>query len=582
MTEFPTAVQPPGGASYNAPLLNFAQFLNWPNDYYQGVFNSQQQQANQQRQQLGDQDIQLNQQRIAQGQRQAQLAQAFPNGLPTDPRTGAIDYGAVAKTLAKFGDVSDAVTMLQSQPPPLSPMFGGQGGTAPTPAPQGQPISAPAKPLPPPAANAPQGDSGQNTITSIVTDRLPSQNQTTGATIGKIAEVMGLDPNADLTPGQVKRAQGLLQKYAPDIAGASPASGGSNLPPSANAGTPAPSASAAAPQPAPNGAPSQPQNEPHPIGSQVPLPRGFTDPQQAALALRAEAARLSGNSRAAGQVAELNNWAARIEESVKPIGIRPGETLVDPRTGQPVYQGNQPTLSPQAVQDAAERYLQTGQFPPSMGRGVQGNADRNAILEEANRLATDRGINPAELPQKWQQFKAQQVAIQRFTSGPQGNTIRSFNVLVDHLDTLTDAADALKNGNMRIFNRAAQTWAANTGGTAPTNFDGVKALVGDEIVKAVVGSAGALADREEVKKDLDRASSPKQLAELIDHYKRLALGQLRGLRKQYETSTGQKNFGDMLLPGTLAALGGNDGKGGQPDADSWVTLPNGAKIREVK
>ena len=255
-----------------------------------------------------------------------------------------------------------------------------------------------------------------------------------------------------------------------------------------------------------------------------------------------------------------------------------GKTLLDPKTGQPIYQGNQPSLSPDAINAAAERYLETGQLPPNMGRGVQGSATMSAIQNHAAEIAQQRGIDMGALPQKWQQFKAQQVAIQRFTSGPQGNTIRSFNVLVDHLDVLNDAAAALKNGDNRMLNSFRQTWAANTGSTAPTNFDGVKALVGDEIIKAVVGGAGALADREEVKKDLDRASSPKQLAELVEKYKKLALGQLNGLRKQYETSTGQKNFGDMLLPGTLKALGGSEGKGSAevqvtPDGFSWKVVP---------
>jgi hypothetical protein len=63
----------------------------------------------------------------------------------------------------------------------------------------------------------------------MVTDKLPSQNLTTGQTILKVADLMGIDPNADLTPGQQRRAQGLIARYAPDIAG--PAGGGGNMPP---------------------------------------------------------------------------------------------------------------------------------------------------------------------------------------------------------------------------------------------------------------------------------------------------------------------------------------------------------------
>ncbi|WP_339468000.1 hypothetical protein, partial [Pseudomonas lurida] len=84
-----------------------------------------------------------------------------------------------------------------------------------------------------------------------------------------------------------------------------------------------------------------------------------------------------------------------------------------------------------------------------------------------------------------------------------------------------------------------------------------------------------------------RASSPQQLAQLVDKYKKLALGQLHGLQKQYETSTGLKNFGDMLLPGTLKALGGAtdekkaDAGAGTVSKDGWVvvTAPNGKKAR---
>jgi hypothetical protein len=603
-------VSAPAGASYSAPLLSFQQFSNWAaDDPYQKVRD--------------EQSKKLNEQRIQAGQQQQDIAKTFQGGLPRNA-DGSVDYASAVAMLAKKGDVgalwNGADAMAIQGASKLSPMLanGAQPGQG-----QGAPSSIAAKPLGPPAANSPQGDAGQGTIASIVTDRLPNQDATTGQTIAKVAQVMGLDPNANLTAGQIRRVQGLVQKYAASGAPASDANAGT-LPPSANAGTPAPPASSAAapaaassfndrfasagggapqaataavaPQAQPGGAPVQPQPQPQaqpqaapptaqaqqPLVPQVPLPKGFTDPQQAILALRAEAARLAANPRAREQANQLTNWAERIENSIKPMQVHQGTNIIDPRNGQPLYQGNQPTLSPDAINAAAERYLETGQLPPNLGRGTQGSATMSAIQNHAAELAQQRGIDMATLPGKWQQFKAQQVGIQRFTSGKQGDTVKSFNVLVDHLDTLTEAASALKNGDMRLFNRFKQNWAANTGNTAPTNFDGVKALVGDEIVKAVVGSAGALADREEVKKDLDRASSPKQLSELVDRYRKLALGQLSGLRKQYEVATGQKNFGDLLLPGTLAALGGNEGKGSAPDAEGWVTLPNGARIQEVK
>src|SRR5579872_1845434 len=88
----------PSGASYNAPLLNFSNIANWFRDFQGGQLGDQAKQLNSQALQTGQQQQTLNDQRIAQGAQAQQLATAFPNGLPTDPRTGTIDYGKVAAT----------------------------------------------------------------------------------------------------------------------------------------------------------------------------------------------------------------------------------------------------------------------------------------------------------------------------------------------------------------------------------------------------------------------------------------------------------------------------------------------------
>ena len=58
----------PGGASYAAPLLNFSNVAAYPAQYRQG-----------------------------------QAANAFPNGIPTDPRTGQPDVSAILTQGAKVG-----------------------------------------------------------------------------------------------------------------------------------------------------------------------------------------------------------------------------------------------------------------------------------------------------------------------------------------------------------------------------------------------------------------------------------------------------------------------------------------------
>jgi hypothetical protein len=439
MAEFPTAVSPPGGASYSAPLLNFSQFSNWAaDDPYKKIFDQQQQQ--------------LNSQRLQQGQQQLDVAGTFKNGLPIDTSTGQIDYKKAVAMLAQKGDINSrwngADAMLSQSAMGVSPLLtgGGQPGAAPAGAPGPQPTSVPAKPLPPPNPNSPQGDSGNGTVTALVTDRMPAEDTATGQTIGKIAQLLGVDPNAPLTPGQRLRAQGLLKRYAPaSDSGAAdsdaPASiqdrmaaagdQGGNLPPSASAVSPAPKAAPQQParaapsggagqpqpvQPTPGqGVPPQPQQpQGGPIVPQVPLPKGFTDPQQAILALRAEAARLSANPRAAGQVAELNNYASRIEASLQPLSVNPNTTLLDPRSGKQLYQGPGAAMMGAAaaggsptIDADAELYRQTGKLPPNMGRGMQGSAEAKAIRARAVQQEIEQGGDPGDWSSRWQNFQTQ-------------------------------------------------------------------------------------------------------------------------------------------------------------------------------
>ena len=137
-------------------------------------------------------------------------------------------------------------------------------------------------------------------------------------------------------------------------------------------------------------------------------------------------------------------------------------------------------------------------------------------------------------------------AEQKFNVGKQGDTVRSLNVATNHLDTLGGLADALNTGNVQLLNKATNAWKTQTGQAAPTNFEGAKKIVADEVVKAIVGSGGGVADREEAARSIQAASSPAQLRGVINTYKELMHGQLNGLRQQYEQSTGKNDFDRFL------------------------------------
>lgn len=182
----------------------------------------------------------------------------------------------------------------------------------------------------------------------------------------------------------------------------------------------------------------------------------------------------------------------------------------------------------------------------------------------ASGLAVQRYIqaNPSASPDDISQFSAkmkmQANAATAFGTGKQGQTINSLNVAIDHLGTMQKAADALRNGNIQLFNKLGNDFAAATGSEAPTDFDTTKQIVADEVIKSIVGTGAAAGDRDKAQALLNRANSPEQLAGAIAQIKKLMAGQLNGLRLQYKNSTGLDDFDSHLLPETRQELGGLD------------------------
>jgi hypothetical protein len=151
-------------------------------------------------------------------------------------------------------------------------------------------------------------------------------------------------------------------------------------------------------------------------------------------------------------------------------------------------------------------------------------------------------------------FGSRAKAIRDFGTGPQGNSVRSFDVAIDHLDLLKHYTKALDSGDVRAINSIRNRWLEETGSPLPTNLQAVAPIVGAEVSKAVIGSNNALADREELRKPLLSANSVPQITGAIEAYQGLMAGQLKGLKKQYEDTTGKKNFDSRVRETTRNIL----------------------------
>lgn len=226
--------------------------------------------------------------------------------------------------------------------------------------------------------------------------------------------------------------------------------------------------------------------------------------------------------------------------------------LNDPETNTPyrfnVRTSQATTLNGQPYSPRGAAHVQSGQT-----RSAQSAAVQKYLQENPNATANDVAQFAAD-------FGATGKSVGAFSTGKQGDLLRSFNVGISHLNTLDGLVGALNNGDIQAFNKMGNAYAQQTGNPAPTNFDAAKAIVGDEIIKAIVGGGGALADRENAQNQINRANSPQQLRGVIQTYKELMAGQLSGLKKQYSDTTHRDNFDSRLSPEAKTELERNGGQ----------------------
>lgn len=200
-----------------------------------------------------------------------------------------------------------------------------------------------------------------------------------------------------------------------------------------------------------------------------------------------------------------------------------------------------------AVRQQAEA-IYNGDEKAPQGMGAA-NSRARAVMDEVHRIAEERGA-----PYDPTKYAAKEKTRKDFSgSGQASKSVQAMNVAIDHLDTLHDAGAALQNGNVPLFNKISNSFAKNTGYPEVTDFNGIKSIVGSEVAKAVAGGQMALADREEIRRELDAANSPAQLNGVIRRFQQLMAGQLSGLRTTYE-SAGLTDFDKKLNPRTREVL----------------------------
>ncbi|MEI6283063.1 MAG: hypothetical protein WCP82_10185 [Alphaproteobacteria bacterium] len=191
--------------------------------------------------------------------------------------------------------------------------------------------------------------------------------------------------------------------------------------------------------------------------------------------------------------------------------------------------------------------LRAGMMP---GGGMDDNSERTAQAIASGQLPAPTGmalLNPKnqrilgrvmEINPQYDAttVSAKKAAATAFTSGTLGNALRSVSTANAHLDQMGELVDALGNGNTQIINKVSNWYQKQTGNPAPTNFDAIKAIVGQEVVKAIVAGGGGVGEREEAAKSFSTASSPQQLQGVIKHYRMVMGAQSENLLAQRDAA----------------------------------------------
>jgi len=221
--------------------------------------------------------------------------------------------------------------------------------------------------------------------------------------------------------------------------------------------------------------------------------------------------------------------------------------------------------SPDGDMEAVAQAIASGRLPPPTGAAAM--MPKNQKL-----MARVMGINP-EYDAATMQAKIK--AAKDFTSGPQGNALRSVSTANAHLDQLGALADEMTKGNIPGVNRVVNWYKTQTGDPEVTNFNSIKSVVGQEVVKAIVAGGGGVGEREEAARMFADASSPEQIKGVIKHFRHVMQAQADNLMAQRRAA----GLSDDTLPDYSGKGAKKDPSGGATkiiNEAQYKALPAGA------
>lgn len=206
--------------------------------------------------------------------------------------------------------------------------------------------------------------------------------------------------------------------------------------------------------------------------------------------------------------------------------------------------------------EAEAQMIAAGKAPPPTGMAATRPAAA-ALMARVSQINPDYDATT---------YGAKAAAAKGFTSGQQGNALRSISTANEHLGQLDALGDALNNGNIPAINAIGNAYGVQTGAAPAQVFNAVKNVVAQEVVKAIVAGGGSAGERDEAAKAFNSASSPAQLKQTIAAYRTIMGAQKANLLEQRRAA----GLPDSTLP--------KYGASGAPSATAPAATASGATV----
>ena len=153
---------------------------------------------------------------------------------------------------------------------------------------------------------------------------------------------------------------------------------------------------------------------------------------------------------------------------------------------------------------------------------------------EVNRAWTEALKEHSNLEQD---YKRRDEMYKNMTSGKDAVTLRSFETVSNHLDTLRQAIKEMPNeNNVRAMNEWRAKWRTQIAGDPSiTNFEAIRQVIPTELQKAVSGAGvGTGHERQTYADLLTRSGSKRQLEGVVNNFEKLIEGQAISFADQYK------------------------------------------------